>query len=57
MQSKGCPVQAPPEDDLDITDLDKIDHLITDLQPDLMINTAAYTRSTKRKRMRPWRLK
>jgi dTDP-4-dehydrorhamnose reductase len=47
MQSKGCPVQAPPEDDLDITDLDKIDHLITDLQPDLMINTAAYTQVDK----------
>jgi dTDP-4-dehydrorhamnose reductase len=43
MQSKGCPVQAPPEDDLDITDPDKIDHVITHLRPDLVINTAAYT--------------
>ena len=42
-QSKGCPVQAPAEDDLDITDLDKVDHVITDLKPDLVINTAAYT--------------
>lgn len=42
-QSKGCPVQAPAEDDLDITDLEKVDHVITDLQPDLVINTAAYT--------------
>lgn len=43
MQSKGCPVQAPPEDDLDITDPKKIDHVISHLRPDLVINTAAYT--------------
>jgi dTDP-4-dehydrorhamnose reductase len=43
-QSKGCRIQAPPEDDLDITDVDKIDHMIGRHQPDLIINTAAYTR-------------
>jgi dTDP-4-dehydrorhamnose reductase len=42
-QSKGCRVQAPSEEDLDITDLAKVDRIITDLQPDLVINTAAYT--------------
>jgi len=42
-QSKGCRVQAPSEEDLDITDLAKVDRIITDLQPNLVINTAAYT--------------
>ena len=46
-QSKGCRVQAPPEDDLDITDVDKIDHMIVQHQPDLIINTAAYTQVDK----------
>ena len=46
-QSKGCPVQAPPEDDLDICDLDKIDNVITELKPELVINTAAYTQVDK----------
>lgn len=46
-QSKGCRVQAPPEDDLDITDVDKIDHMIGQHQPDLIINTAAYTQVDK----------
>ena len=46
-QSKGCQVQAPSEDDLDITDLEKVDHIITHLQPDLVVNTAAYTQVDK----------
>jgi dTDP-4-dehydrorhamnose reductase len=46
-QSKGCRVQAPSEDDLDITDIDKINHLLDRLQPDLVINTAAYTQVDK----------
>ena len=46
-KSKGCQVQAPSEDDLDITDLGKVDHIITHLQPDLIINTAAYTQVDK----------
>ena len=46
-QSKGCRVQAPPEDDLDITDIDKIDHMIARHRPDLVINTAAYTQVDK----------
>ena len=46
-QSKGCRVQAPSEEDLDITDLGKVDHIVTDLQPDLVINTAAYTQVDK----------
>jgi len=46
-QSKGYQVQAPSEDDLDITDLGKVDHIITQLQPDLVINTAAYTQVDK----------
>jgi dTDP-4-dehydrorhamnose reductase len=46
-QSKGYQVQAPSEDDLDITDLGKVDHIITHLQPDLVINTAAYTQVDK----------
>ncbi|MEE4263303.1 MAG: dTDP-4-dehydrorhamnose reductase [Desulfobacteraceae bacterium] len=46
-QSKGCRVQAPPEEDLDITDHGKVDHIITDLQPDIVINTAAYTQVDK----------
>jgi len=35
------------EEDLDITDLAKVDHIITHLQPDLVINTAAYTQVDK----------
>jgi dTDP-4-dehydrorhamnose reductase len=46
-QSKECPVLAPPEDDLDICDLDKIDNVITELKPELVINTAAYTQVDK----------
>jgi dTDP-4-dehydrorhamnose reductase len=46
-QSKGYQVQAPSKDDLDITDLGKVDHIITHLQPDLVINTAAYTQVDK----------
>lgn len=46
-QSNGCRVQAPPEEDLDITDHGKVDHIITDLQPDIVINTAAYTQVDK----------
>ncbi len=46
-QSKGFQVQAPPEEDLDITDLGKVDHVVTDLQPDIVINTAAYTQVDK----------
>jgi dTDP-4-dehydrorhamnose reductase len=40
-QSKECRVQAPSEADPDITDLTKGDHIITDLQPNLVITTAA----------------
>ena len=43
LDSLDCRIQAPSEADLDITDPGKIDHIITDLQPDLVINTAAYT--------------
>ncbi len=46
-QSKGCQVQAPSEADLDITDPGKVDHVVTDLQPDIVINTAAYTQVDK----------
>lgn len=46
-QSRGCRVQAPPEDDLDITDLEKVDRVIDLHQPDLVINTAAYTQVDK----------
>ena len=46
-QSKGCQVQAPSENDLDITNLEKTDHIITHYQPDLIINTAAYTQVDK----------
>ena len=42
-QAKGCRIQAPPEDDLDITDVDRIAHMLVQLQPDLVVNTAAYT--------------
>jgi len=42
-QIMGCGVQAPPEDDLDITDPAKVDRVISLLRPDLVINTAAYT--------------
>jgi dTDP-4-dehydrorhamnose reductase len=40
-------VQAPSEEDLDITDLEKIDRIITYHKPDLIINTAAYTQVDK----------
>ena len=46
-RSIGCQVQAPSEDDLDITELGKVDHIITHLQPDLVINTAAFTQVDK----------
>jgi dTDP-4-dehydrorhamnose reductase len=46
-QSKGCQVQAPSENDLDITNLEKTDHIISHYQPDLIINTAAYTQVDK----------
>jgi dTDP-4-dehydrorhamnose reductase len=46
-QFRGCRVQAPPEDELDITDLEKIDRIIALHQPDLVINTAAYTQVDK----------
>jgi len=46
-QSRGCRVQAPSEDDLDITDLEKVDRVIDLHQPDLVINTAAYTQVDK----------
>ena len=42
-QSTDRRIQAPSEADLDITNRLKVDHIITDLQPDLVINTAAYT--------------
>ena len=42
-QSRNCGVQAPPEDDLDITDPAKVDRIMARLRPDLVINTAAYT--------------
>ena len=42
-QSSGCNALAPAEDDLDITDADKIDHIIADLKPEVVVNTAAYT--------------
>lgn len=45
--SKGCHVQAPSEDDLDITDLEKVDRIIALYRPDLIINTAAYTQVDK----------
>jgi dTDP-4-dehydrorhamnose reductase len=44
---KDCQVQAPSEENLDITDPGKIDRVVTDLQPDLIINTAAYTQVDK----------
>mgnify|MGYP001815721267 FL=1 len=46
-QSKDCRVQAPPEEVLDITDPGKVDRVVTDLQPDIVINTAAYTQVDK----------
>ena len=46
-QLRGCRVQAPPEDELDITDLGKIDRIITLHQADIVINTAAYTQVDK----------
>jgi len=46
-QFRGCRVQAPSEDDLDITDLEKVDRVIDFHQPDLVINTAAYTQVDK----------
>ena len=46
-QLRGCCVQAPSEDDLDITDREKVDCIIALHQPDLVINTAAYTQVDK----------
>jgi len=46
-QGRGCRVQAPSEDDLDITDLEKVDRVIDLHQPDLVVNTAAYTQVDK----------
>ena len=46
-QLRGFRVQAPSEDDLDITDLEKVDGIIALHQPDLVVNTAAYTQVDK----------
>ncbi len=46
-QLKACSVQAPPEDDLDITDQAGLDRVMTVYQPDVVINTAAYTQVDK----------
>lgn len=46
-QLKACSVQAPPEDDLDITDPARLDHIMDVHQPDVVINTAAYTQVDK----------
>ena len=46
-QLRGCCVQAPSEDDLDITNLEKVDRIIACHPPDLVINTAAYTQVDK----------
>ena len=42
-ESCDCNAQAPAEDDLDITEPDKIEHTIIHLNPDVVVNTAAYT--------------
>lgn len=46
-QSEACGVQAPPEDDLDITDQASIERIMILCQPDVVINTAAYTQVDK----------
>ena len=46
-QSKTCAIQAPPEDDLDITDQASIERIMTHCRPDVVINTAAYTQVDK----------
>jgi dTDP-4-dehydrorhamnose reductase len=46
-QLKGFSVQAPSEDDMDITDLEKIDHCMAFHQPEVIINAAAYTQVDK----------
>lgn len=46
-QLRGFRVQAPAEDALDITDLEKVDGIIALHQPDLVINAAAYTQVDK----------
>ena len=44
---KGFSVQAPSEDDMDITDLEKIDRCMAFHQPEVVINAAAYTQVDK----------
>jgi dTDP-4-dehydrorhamnose reductase len=46
-QLKGFSVQAPSEDDMDITDLEKIDRCMAFHQPEVVINAAAYTQVDK----------
>jgi dTDP-4-dehydrorhamnose reductase len=46
-QLKGFCVQAPSEDDMDITDLEKIDRYMAFHQPEVVINAAAYTQVDK----------
>ncbi len=46
-QLRGSSVEAPSEDDLDITDPETIDRVLALLKPDLVINTAAYTQVDK----------
>ena len=46
-QLKGFSVQAPSEDDMDITDLKKIDRCMAFHQPEVVINAAAYTQVDK----------
>jgi dTDP-4-dehydrorhamnose reductase len=46
-QLKGFSVQAPSEDDMDITDLEKIDRCMDFHQPEVVINAAAYTQVDK----------
>ena len=48
-QLKGFSVQAPSEDDMDITDLEKIDRCMAFHQPEVVINAAAYTQVDKAK--------
>jgi len=44
---KGFSVQAPSEDDMNITDLEKIDRCMAFHQPEVVINAAAYTQVDK----------
>ena len=46
-QLKGFSVQTPSEDDMDITDLEKIDRCMAFHQPEVVINAAAYTQVDK----------